>query len=333
MFLRELTELSGVSGCEFEVRNYIKDKLSEIGCEFRIDKIGNIIAHNKGSFNDKSTVITAHMDEVGLVIYDINQEGFIKFKTVGDIDPIVLNSKIVKIGKNKIIGVIGSNPIHLMSIGERGKPLEIDSLYIDIGVKSREEAVKYVHIGDYATFKSDYTEFGESQIKAKALGSRAGCAAILEILKIKPDIDFYGIFTVMKEVGSRGAYTSTYSLEPDLVVTLDETECADIPNVKEYNKFTELGKGVAISFVDDGTIYDISLIKKYMRLANDNNIQFQVKKSASGTNDSRAVHTEKNGVKVFPVLLPCRYTRSNVSVADKNDYKSIIEFTKMILQN
>lgn len=330
MFLKELTELSGVSGCEYEVRDYIKMKLKEIGCEYRVDKLGNVIAHNKGRKN-KNIMLAAHMDEVGLIVTHIDSDGFVKFQAVGGIDQRVLNSKVVEVGDKKIPGVIGSKAVHLMSADERGKSQPIDKLYIDIGTGSKKETEKLVSIGDYVTFKSDYVEFGEDSMKAKALDDRAGCSAILELLSMKLDVDFYGVFTVMEEVGLRGAYTAAFQLEPDLAIVLEGTICADTPEVEEHLKTTIMGGGAAISLMDHSTIYDIDTVRYAVKLAEDNNIACQLRKSASGGNDAGAIHTTMEGAKVLAISVPCRYIHSPVNVASKKDYNSVVALTKAII--
>jgi len=330
MFLKELTELSGVSGCEYEVRNYIKSKLNEIGCEFYTDKLGNVIAHNKGKRN-KTIMVAAHMDEVGLIVSHIDSNGFIKFQAVGGIDQRVLNSKVVEIGENKIPGVIGSKAIHLMSEAERGRALSIDKLYIDIGSNSKSDTEKLVNIGDYVTFKSEYVEFGDNMIKAKALDDRVGCSAILELLSMKLDIDFYGVFTVMEEVGCRGAYTAAYALEPDYSIVLEGTVCADMPEVEEHSNSTSINKGPAISIMDKSTVYDIDEVRLIAKIAEKNNIPYQFRKSTSGGNDAGAIHKTKSGSKVVAIAVPCRYIHSSVNVASKNDYNNLVKLSKMIL--
>lgn len=330
MFLKELTELSGVSGCEYEVRNFIKAKLNEIGCEYYIDKLGNVIAHNKGK-KKKTIMVAAHMDEVGLIVSHIDSNGFIKFQTVGGIDQRVLNSKIVEVGEQKIPGVIGSKAVHLMSEEERGKAVAIDKLYIDIGSSSKEDTEKLVNIGDYVVFKSDYVEFGDNMIKAKALDDRAGCSVILKLLSMKLDVDFYGVFTVMEEVGCRGANTAAYALEPDLGIVIEGTVCADMPEVEEHLKSTIIGKGAAISLMDKSTIYDIEEVRRVAKIAEDNNISYQYRKSVSGGNDAGAIHKAKIGTKVLAISVPCRYIHSSVNVASKNDYNSVVELTKEVL--
>lgn len=330
MFLEELTKVSGVSGCEYEVRNYIKSKLNKIGCEYYVDKIGNVIAHNKGKFR-KKIMLAAHMDEVGLIVDNIDSNGFIKFKPVGGIDSRVLNSKIVEIGEKKIPGVIGSKAIHLMTKEERGKAVAIKDLYIDIGSNSKEETEKLVSVGDYITFKSDYVEFGDEMIKAKALDDRAGCSVMLELLGMKLDVEFDAVFTVMEEVGCIGATTASYKLEPDLGIVLEGTVCADMPEIKEHQKVTEVGKGAVISLMDLSTVYDIELARRVGKLAEENNILYQYRKSSSGGNDAGAIHKAKHGAKVIAISIPCRYIHSSVSVASKKDYQSVLSLTKEVL--
>ena len=333
MFLKELTELSGVSGCEYEVRNYIKQRLNEIGCEFYIDKLGNVIAHNKGKKNI-TIMVAAHMDEVGLIVNHIDSDGFIKFKAVGGIDQRVLNSKIVLVGEKKIPGVIGSKAVHLMSEEEKGTSVPIDKLYIDIGSSSKSETEKLVQIGDYIIFKSDYVEFGDNLIKAKALDDRAGVSIILELLSMKLDADFYGVFTVMEEVGLRGAETAAYQLEPDLGIVLEGTVCADMPEVNDQDKSTLIGKGAALSLMDGTTVYDIDLVRDIAKIAEENNIMYQFRKSSSGGNDAGVIHKAKKGSKVVAISVPCRYIHSPVNVASKSDIENVFKLAKeVILRN
>lgn len=333
MFLKELTRLSGVSGCEYEVRNYIKQQLTNIGCEYYIDKLGNVIAHNIGKKNIK-IMLAAHMDEVGLIVSRVDSDGFIYFQTVGGIDQRTLNSKVVEVGDNKIPGIIGSKAVHLMSAEERGKSIPIDKLYIDIGSKSKSETEKLVSIGDYVTFKSDYVEYGNNMIKAKALDDRTGCSILLELLAMKLDADFYAVFTVMEEVGLRGAQTASYALEPDLAIVLEGTVCADMPEVSDSEKTTIIGKGAVISIMDSSTIYDIDKVRQLAKLAEENHIPYQFRQSSLGGNDAGAIHKTKAGAKVVAISTPCRYIHSMVSVASKDDLSSVLQLAKsFVLEN
>lgn len=330
MFLKELTKLSGVSGNEYEVRNYIKEKLKEINCDFFVDKLGNVIAHNKGK-KTQTIMVAAHMDEVGLMVSHIDSDGFIQFKAVGGIDQRVLNSKLVFVGDKMIPGVIGSKAVHQMSDEERGKSVSIDKMYIDIGTYSKKDTEKLVSIGDYVTFKGDYVEFGDNLVKAKALDDRAGCSALLELLSMKLDVDFYGVFTVMEEVGCKGAQTAAYLLEPDYSIILEGTVCADMPGVKDHSKVTLIGKGAALSLMDNSTIYDINEVRHIKELAKNNNISCQLRESSAGGNDAGVIHKTKEGSKVVAISIPCRYIHSAVNVASLEDYKSVVELAKLVI--
>lgn len=329
MFLKELAELSGVSGNEYEVRNYIKNKLEEIGCNYNIDRLGNIIVHNVGRKGNKTIMLTAHMDEVGFIVTAIDNDGFLKFKKVGDIDNRILIAKAVEVGENKINGVIGSKAIHLKKREERGMAVESEELYIDIGSVSKSDTEKVVNIGDYISFKSDYVEFGESMIKAKAIEGRIGCSLLLSLLKEKLDIDFYIAFTVMEKLGpnldeicSLGAKVASYNVSPDISIVVGGTISADMPKVKEHEKVTTLGCGPVISIMDEKTIYDLELIEHIKEIAETNSIPFQLRKGTSGSNAAGVIHTRRSGSKVAAISVPCRYTNSPVSVANKTDYEN-----------
>lgn len=333
MFLKELTLLSGVSGCEYEVRNYIKEKLNDIGCEYIIDKLGNIIAHNRSKNCNKKIMLAAHMDEVGLIVSSIDEGGFIKFQTVGGIDRRILNSKLVEVGEKKVTGVIGSKAIHLMTPEERGATLPVKSLYIDIGSTSKESTEAKVSVGDYVSFKSDYIEFGDNLIKAKALDDRAGCSVMLELLSMKLDVDFYAAFTVMEEVGLIGAKVAADVVEPDFSIILEGTVSADMPEIKDHEKVTVIGKGPAISLMDGSTLYNIDDVNYVKEIANKNNISYQFRRSVSGGNDAGPIHTRKEGSRVVAISTPCRYIHSPICVASKDDYTNVVKLTKCILED
>ena len=201
MLLKRLTEGSGVSGNEKEVRDIIIDEIKDYVDDLKVDKLGNIIAYKKGQGSSKKLMVAAHMDEVGLMITDIDDMGLLKFTTVGGIDKRILVSKPVLIGKNKIPGVIGAKPIHLQKREEWKNTLNIEQMYIDIGVDGKAEAEKLVSIGEYVAFDSQYIEFGNNLVKSKALDNRVGCSLLIKLIQEIKDIEFYGIFTVMEEIG------------------------------------------------------------------------------------------------------------------------------------
>ena len=191
--LKRLTEAFGPSGYEDEVRDIIKNEISNICDEIYEDSIGNLICHQKGKkINGKSIMLTSHMDEVGFIISYITDNGYLKFQTVGGIDPNVLISKKITIGDKKLCGVIGTKPIHQNK--DSSNNLKTSDLYIDIGASSKEEALKYVEIGDYACFDSNYIEFGNGFVKAKALDDRVGCYTMINIAKRRGLLLFFFVY-------------------------------------------------------------------------------------------------------------------------------------------
>lgn len=322
MLLKKLTEANGVSGNEKEVRDLIIEEIKDYVDSIKIDKIGNIIVHKKGNKNDKTLMVTAHMDEVGLIIKEINENGLIRFMTVGGIDKRILVSKKVIIGESRIPGVIGAKPIHLQSKKEWEKALAIDELYIDIGANSKEDAEKYVSVGDYVSFQTDYREFGDNLIKAKALDNRVGCALLIDLIKNIENIDFYGVFTVMEEIGLRGAGPAAFSVEPDIAIILEGTLCYEMPKLDSHKIPTKLNHGPAISLIDRTSIYNQKFRNKVVSIAENKSIKYQYRKTSMGGNDSGKIHTSKLGSITLTLSVPCRYIHGPVSVMSNIDYKN-----------
>lgn len=320
--LKKLTEAFGPSGCEDEVREIIRAEMKNICDEIYEDSIGNLICHKKGeSVDGKSVMLTAHMDEVGFIISFVNKEGYLKFQTVGGIDPNVLISKKVVIGDNKICGVIGTKPIHQNK--ENNEKFKISDLYIDIGAKSKEDALKTINIGDYACFDSDYIEFGDGFVKAKALDDRVGCYVMINLAKRNPRADLYYVFAVQEEVGHRGAIISSKKINPAFAIVLEGTTCSDVPGTDEFGFSTHIGKGAALSMRDGGCYSDIELTKDIINCAIKHNIDCQYKQTTLGGNDAAAIQISNNGVKVAAISVPCRYIHSQSNVAKLNDIKSM----------
>lgn len=331
MLLKQLTEASGISGNEKEVRDFIISEIKDYVDSYKIDRIGNIIAYKKGKENSKKLMVTAHMDEVGLLVKEIDSMGLIKFMTVGGIDKRILVSKPVLVGKEKISGVIGAKPIHLQKKEERTKALEFDELYIDIGSNSKEETEKLVSIGDYVSFSSDYIEFGEGMVKAKALDNRVGCSLLINLIKEMKDTSFYAVFTVMEEVGLVGSGPAAYEVDPDISLVLEGTICYDMPKLDSHMVPTFINAGPAISLIDRTTIFNSKFREKIIDIAKKNNIPHQYRKTSMGGNDSGKIHTTKDGSITTTISVPCRYIHSPTSVMSKSDYDNTYKLLKAIL--
>lgn len=330
VLLKEITSLNGISGNEDHVRDFIREKISGYVDEIFTDKVGNLIALKRGYSSEKRVMLSAHMDEVGFIVTGHGDDGTIKFKPVGGIDERILPGTRVTIGEGKLKGVIGCKPIHLLSSEERKSNVKLKDLFIDIGAQKREEAEKLAPLGEYIAFDSEYTEFGDGCVKAKALDDRVGCIILMEALKCKYDFDLYACFTVQEEVGLRGAETAAYSVAPDIAIILEGTTCSDVPGVKEYEFSTRLGEGPALTLMDRTAYADRKLTTFIHELAVKNDLKIQFKQTASGGNDAGKIQRSRGGVRIASLSVPCRYIHSPVSMMSLRDFegcRKIIDIT------
>jgi endoglucanase len=332
MLLKRLTEANGVSGNESEIRKIIIDEITPYVDNIKIDVIGNIIASKNSHLSGAKLMIAAHMDEVGLMIVSIENNGLLKFRAVGGIDNRVLVSKHVVIGENKINGIIGAKAIHLQKRNERTIPLAMEQLYIDIGAKTKEEAEKNIKIGDYVAFVSEYLEMGDDYAKGKAFDDRVGCAVLIEILKHQFDMPIYAVFTVQEEIGLRGATVAAYTVNPDLALIIEGTTASDVIGTDSKYYVTQLGKGPAISIMDRGMIANPIFNKYITNIANNYNIPLQIREGATGGNDAGKIHLHKEGIITGVISIPVRYIHSTNSVINLKDYQNLIVLTKLFVE-
>lgn len=321
MLLKRLCEAQGVSGSETDVRKIIEAEIKDFCDDLTVDTMGNLIAFKSGKSHKKKVMLAAHMDEVGFIVSGVTDKGYLEFKKVGGIDTRVIISKKVFVGKDKIPGVIGIKAVHLLTKTERKEVPKVKSLYIDIGAKDKEDALKTVKLGDYVTFDTEYADFGEGLIKAKAIDDRAGCAVMIDLMKNEVEYDTYFCFTAQEEVGTRGARVAAYNIEPDIALVLEATTCADVHASPDHAHVTELGKGVALSFMDRVTIVNKKMID-YLELCAEGTAH-QLKQTTMGGNDAGAIHLARTGVPTASISIPCRYLHSPVGVASKADIDSM----------
>ena len=209
--IRDLSMLDGVPGFEGEVRNYILARAEKLCDQVSVDSQGNLFAFKKGNRTPaRPIMLTAHMDEVGFLVNSITEDGMLKILASGSIDPRVLIGRKMKVGKSKLPGVISLKAKHLTKPDERKKAPELKSLYIDIGASGREDALKYVSIGDMAVFDSEFALFGNDCIKGKALDDRIACYTLLRLLDCDVRGETHFVFTSQEEVGCRGATVAAF---------------------------------------------------------------------------------------------------------------------------
>lgn len=329
--LKTLCNLNGTSGREEKIREYIIGRIKDI-CELRVDPMGNLIAFKKGKKTPKNRVMfSAHTDEVGFIITGVTDQGFLRFDTVGGIDKKVIAGRTVTVGESELRGVIGIKPVHLISSDEKGKVPDTDKMYIDIGAASKEEAEKYVSLGDAAYFVSEFEEMEGGVIKAKAIDDRFGCALMLKMIESEPEYDAYYAFLVQEEVGLRGGAAAVNFVKPDYAVVLEATTASDIASVGGADRVCCFGGGAVISFMDRSSVYNPRLFKGAFETAKKHNIKVQPKTAVAGGNDAGAIHKALCGVYTLTVSLPCRYIHSGTSCALKEDMQSCYKTATALL--
>lgn len=318
--MKELAALNGISGCENDVCQYILSALNESPCAVSrtVDPLGNLLCEVKGQAPAKRRVLfNAHMDEVGMIVIGITGDGMLRFANVGGINEKVLVGRTVRV--NGHIGVIGCGAMHLCGHDARNKAVPLDSLMIDIGAVSREEAEAVVTIGDPVVFESEFTALENGRFKARALDDRAGCALLLSMLEEPLPYDIYLAFTTQEELGTRGAAVAAYTMKPDLAVTVETTTASDTAGVRAGEEVCHMGDGAVVSFMDGRTFYDQELYKHIRSLADEHAIKNQTKTVIAGGNDAGVMQAAGHGAKVAAVSLPCRYLHSAGCVLSEDD--------------
>ncbi len=327
--IKELCSLDGISGRENAVREFIIAHLPQ-NTEYSVDAMGNLIVFVKGKKIAKNKVmLAAHMDEVGMIVTYITDDGLIKFANVGGIDSAVQLGRRVKVGEKELTGVIGVTPIHLRRGDDELKMPKADELYIDVGASTKDELDGLVAPGDMITFDSACVEFG-SMLKAKAIDDRAGCAILLDMIINGVEYDTWFAFTVQEEVGCRGAGCAAFAVNPDYAVVVETTTAADISGVSGEKQVCKAGDGAVVPFMDGGTVYSPELYALANRLANENGFKIQTKSMVAGGNDARAINTSGNGVKTITVSFATRYLHSPSCVINKSDIAEMSDAVKCI---
>lgn len=336
--LQQLSEAFGPAGCEVQVRALIVEAIKDHVDAYRVDAMGSLITVKRGDVSGDGqplkVMVSAHMDEVGLMICKVGKDGLLKFRPVGGIDDRVLLSKRVLIGKDRVPGVIGMKPVHLLSSSEREQVAKSHDMTIDIGATKEEEAIKLVNVGDYAVFDTRYQLLaGGTVAKGKAFDDRAGCAVLVELLtQMDPlPFDLYGVFTVQEEVGLRGAKVAAYAIEPDVAIALEGTVCDDSPKERDISPTTEMGKGPAITMMDRSFVADRRLVKLLSETAEREGIHYQYKQPGVGGTDSGAIYVSKEGVATCTVSVPSRYIHSPVCMLSLKDFDNTVKLMSAAL--
>jgi endoglucanase len=329
MILRELSDAFGVSGNEDDVRAIVLDAIRDHVDEIEIDAMGNVLIVKRGAGEDRMRVmLAAHMDEIGLMVVGHDGDGFLKVETVGGIDSRLLPGAILLVGPDRLPGVIGVKPIHLLESDEDMKVAETKDLVVDIGASSKEDAQTLAPLGTYATFATRFQDLGPT-VTGKAFDDRAGCAVLVELLRgPRFAFDLYAAFTVQEEVGLRGARVAAYAIEPDCAFVLEGTIADDIPKEKDVSPTTELGKGPAITVMDRSFIADRRLMRLLTDTGDELGIPYQFKQPGIGGTDAGVIHLSREGVPSAAVAVPSRYIHSPRALLSLDDFNHTVQLMR-----
>lgn len=312
--LERLTACDCASGHETAIAQLIKKETENYVDEIYEDALGNLIAHKKGK--GMKIMLAAHMDEIGVAVTFVDEDGFLRFSNVGGLYTKELLGRRVKF-KNGLVGVIYTE--------SENKNLSMSKMYIDIGAKSRAEAEEKVSVGDTAVFEGSFSKNG-TRIISKALDNRAGCYVLIEAAKkIKTDNDVYFVFTTQEEVGLRGARTAAYSISPDVALAIDVTDTGDTP--KGEKMAVKLGGGAAVKVMDRSIICHSDVRTALIETAKKNNILYQLEVMTDGGTDAGVIHLTRDGIKCGGISIPTRYIHTPSEMADEDDIKAAIELT------
>jgi endoglucanase len=314
--IQKLVEITGPSGYESQIRAAVRAEVEALADEVRIDALGNLIAVKGQAIpGGKKIMLSAHMDEIGLIATHIDDNGFVRFTTVGGVRRMTCVGGRVRF-LNGTGGVIGQeNP------DERTKLPEFEQMFIDVGAVSRVDCP--VRVGDLAVFDRPFADYG-SRLVSKAMDDRIGVAVLIETLRQleqSPNLVFF-VFSVQEEVGLRGATTAAFGLDPDIGIAVDVTGTGDTP--KGLKMAISLGKGAAIKVRDGGMLSDPRVVEWMVQTAARANIPYQMEVLQGGTTDARAIQLSRAGVPTGCVSIPCRYIHAPSEMVEYADVQSAV---------
>lgn len=343
--LKELTDANGIPGNEREPRDVMRKYIEPYADNITTDNLGSLIAEKKGSEDGPKIMLAGHLDEIGFMVTNIDENGFLSFQTVGGWwEQVMLAQRVTVMTKDgNIPGVIGSKPPHILSPEARKKPVDKKDMFIDIGATSKKEAEQFgVRPGDSIVPVCDFTVMkNEKLLMAKAWDNRIGCAIAIDVLRQLKDENHpnivYGVGTVQEEVGLRGAKTSTHLIQPDIGFAVDVGIPGDTPGVTSKEALAKIGKGPQIIMYDASMVSHKGLRDFVTDVADEENIPYQMDFVPGGGTDSGSIHVTANGVPSLSITVATRYIHTHAAILHRDDFenavKLIVEVIKRLDRN
>jgi len=333
--LSQIVKIPGAPGFEEKIRNFLIAEIAPLVDDFYVDNIGNLVAVKKSKVeNAPKLMLSAHMDEIGFIVTHIDEQGFLRFHTLGGFDPKTLTAqRVIVHGKKDLVGVMGSKPIHVMSPEERNAVPKIQDYFIDLGL-SKAEVEEFISVGDAITRERELIELGHC-VNAKSIDNRICVYILVELLKhLKGEnlpIEVYAVFTVQEEMGARGAVTATHAINPDFALALDTTIAYDVPGAKPQEMVTKLGFGPAIKLLDSSVISDRRMVAFLKQVAENNSIKWQYEILTGGNTDAGPMQRSgKNGAIAGAISIPTRHIHQVIESAHKQD---VVEAVNLLFES
>ncbi|EFI69244.1 M42 family metallopeptidase [Lysinibacillus sp. HST-98] len=338
---KDLTDANGIAGNERAPREVMKKYIAPYADTVETDNLGSVIAKKIGDENGPKIVVAGHLDEVGFMVTQIDDKGFIKFQTVGGWWSQVMLAQRVTITTRKgdeVIGVIGSKPPHILPADVRNKVVDIKDMFIDIGAASKDEVLEWgVRPGDMVT---PYFEFNvmknDKYLLAKAWDNRIGCAIAIDVMKAlqnekHPNI-LYSVGNVQEEVGLRGAKTATHKIQPDIGFAVDVGVAGDTPGVTAKESTSKMGAGPQIVVYDASMVSHRGLREFVLDVADEHNIPYQFEAMAGGGTDAGSIHVTANGVPALSIGIATRYIHSHAGILHRDDYENAVKLMVEVIK-
>jgi putative aminopeptidase FrvX len=320
--LEHLTQTNSPSGYEENIRQVIKAYIEDYIDDLRTDPLGSLVGFRKGTIGGKSILLSAHMDEIGLMVTHVEEKGFLRFTSIGGLRPMNC------IGGRAVFsdGTIGA--IYLEHRESNTNIPELKHLYIDVGATSREECP--VRVGDTAVFVGSLVK-QNNRLMSKAMDDRIGCYILIEVLRQldNPCYDVHFVFSTQEEITLSGAQTSAFRIDPDIAISVDVTLTGDTP--KAIPMAVSLGKGPAVKIKDGGMIAHPIVREMLIDAAVQAGIPYQLEVLLGGTTDAAVMQLVRAGVPSGCLSIPCRLVHSTSELVDQDDVENAITVLKTLL--
>ncbi len=328
--LKNITEISSPSGREEKIRNFIIEEIKDYVDEYRVDKLGNLIALKRG-ISGKKLLLDAHMDEIGVVVSHIDDDGFLRVEMIGGVSPYTLLGTRLQF-LNGTVGVVGYESESIAEAAENMKSLSFDKIFVDVGAVSKEDAEKKAPVGSFATYQAKFYDAGK-RIISKAFDDRIGCAFMIQLVKEleKPVDDLYLVFSVQEEVGLVGASVASYDINPDMAIALDISGGPDTPKHFKRMNF-KLGDGPLIKIKDRASVSSSYFVNKLTEVAKKYDIPYQYEVLIFGGTNARSYQVKGPGTHAGTISIATRYGHTPHEMIDYDDVLNIVKLLKKLCE-